>query len=403
MMHPRKLSLAQAIRNNAKSLAQAQNTYQQNAVAVNSYMAGVLTSSLPTLNQYPPHWGQFVTAYELAGTEALQWANGVMALLLAVPADVQGYGPVVALMLQDAQNQVQTLQSNPSDRTALNALLNDLNGLRYALDEVTAYVAGTIQQLNNFNSTLPEMASQLQTIAQKSIADAGADQTQIDDLNSRIAQLQSDMDHESGSIVAYAMSLGLIITIGIVLSVVLWPFGATIWFVLALPIAVNTAGIGLAAETIQQDKQAIAEAQGQMAQLTADVATLTLLSSTYTAMVDKTEDVQSDLAAILQQWQTLSTDVAQAVNWIGEAFTDATRPTSLYPLVANDISNALTEWNAAYAQAGALTLQLQVNNAQLKPGMSQTEVQQALQQGQAVDVISYFNQIGAARGFRSAA
>jgi hypothetical protein len=35
--------------------------------------------------------------------------------------------------------------------------------------------------------------------------------------------------------------------------------------------------------------------------------------------------------------------------------------------------------------------------------MSQTEVQQALQQGQAVDVISYFNQIGAARGFRSAA
>jgi len=64
--------------------------------------------------------------------------------------------------------------------------------------------------------------------------------------------------------------------------------------------------------------------------------------------------------------------------------------------VANDLNEAVTEWTAAYTQAGSLTVQLNVNNAQLQVGMSSTQVQQALQQGQVVDIITYYNQVSAA-------
>ena len=51
---------------------------------------------------------------------------------------------------------------------------------------------------------------------------------------------------------------------------------------------------------------------------------------------------------------------------------------------------------AAYAQAGALTLQLNVNQARLQVGMPSSVVQQSLQNDQAVDIITYCNQVSAA-------
>src|SRR5579871_3112782 len=97
--------LSAAFRKNATSLGQAQNTYKQNVAMVNTYIAGVLSSSLPTLNSYPPDWATFVTAYEQAGSDALNWVNNVMARLLDVPGNVQGYNGVISQLLQDAQNQ----------------------------------------------------------------------------------------------------------------------------------------------------------------------------------------------------------------------------------------------------------------------------------------------------------
>lgn len=54
--------LSHAIQKNVVSLAQAQNTYKENVIAVNILVTSVLTSSLPTLNNNPPDWQEFVTA-----------------------------------------------------------------------------------------------------------------------------------------------------------------------------------------------------------------------------------------------------------------------------------------------------------------------------------------------------
>ncbi len=41
-----------------------------------------------------------------------------------------------------------------------------------------------------------------------------------------------------------------------------------------------------------------------------------------------------------------------------------------FQAVSNDASEALSEWSASYSTAGALRMELQVNNAQLQLGIS---------------------------------
>jgi hypothetical protein len=62
-----------------------------------------------------------------------------------------------------------------------------------------------------------------------------------------------------------------------------------------------------------------------------------------------------------------------------------------FQAVVNDVNNAITEWNAAYAQAGSLALTLNVNNAQLQFGMTPSQVQSALASGTQMNVIQYYN------------
>lgn len=389
----RRFSLARAIRKNTRSLAQAQNTYKQNVVVVNTFITGVLSSSLPQLNDYPPEWQNFVTAYQAATGAALNWVNGVMAGLLNAPGEVQNYDRLVTMLLQDALVQTAVLESNPKNTTALATLNNDLLCLKDQLGLITAFISGAITQLQNFQDELPGMATQLQAIATESINASNADEQQIASLNTQVQQLQSDVESITAAIIALGIAGGVALTLGIVTTIAAWPLGALAWIVLGPAVAVATTFIALDAEKIKADKSAITALEGQITGVTADVSTLTLLSNAYAAMANQTEQIQTDLEAILREWQTLSSDVCQAISDIQAAIADSS--SANFTIVANDLNEAVTEWTAAYTQAGPLTVQLNVNNAQLQVGMSSTQVQQTLQQGQTVDIITYYNQVSA--------
>jgi hypothetical protein len=393
-----KHSLAHAIRKNAKSLAQAQNTYKQNVIVVNTFITGVLSSSLPQLNEIPPDWQNFVTAYETANGDALNWVNNVMARLLNVPGEVQNYDSLVTMLLQDALVQSGLLQTNSNNPIALAALDNDLSNLQDQLRLVIAFISGAITQLQNFQDVLPGMATQLQAIATASINDSNADQQQITDLNTQVQQLQSDIQSLTSAIIALGIVDGVAITLGIVASIAAFPVGLLAWLVLGPAIAVATTFIALDAVQIKNDKAAISALEGQVSGLTADVATLTLLANSYAAMANQTAQIQTDLQAILQEWQTLDSDVSTAISEIQAAVADS--GSANFAAVTTDLNDAVTEWNAAYAQAGALTVQLNVNNAPLTVGMSSDQVQQAFGNGQVVDVITYYNQVSAAAKIR---
>ena len=385
------MSLALAIRKNARSLAAKQNTYKQNVAMVNTYVTSVLSSNLPTLSQNPPDWQDFVTAYERANSDALNWVNNVMARLLDVPSEVQDYNNIISQLLADAQNQAQILVSDPSNKTALSILERDLDSLSKQLAIIVTFISGAVNAVQNFGDTLPDMAAQLQIIATASAQAANADQAQIDQLNADIQSLQAEIKSLTAAIIALGIADGVALTIGVVATIALWPVGALVWFVMGPAVAVATTYIALDGLKITADKDKIAADESVIKGLTADVATLQVLTTNYANMASETQQIETALQGVLQEWQTLESEVNAAISDLQTAISDA--GSSNFTAVLNEVNDAITEWNAAYNQAGELTLDLQVNNAQLQLGMSSEDVQTALSKGQTANIIEYYNQI----------
>lgn len=385
------MQLAQAIKQRAPSLAAAVKDYKGNVAMVNTYVNGVLSSQLPTLTNYPPDWKEFQTAYTDAKTTALKWVNSVLAPLLEVPTDVMNYNTSISALLEDAKDQAWALVDNPSNKAALIGLNSDLTVLTSQLNLVTVFITSAIDNIKSFSGSLPTLGQQLQTIAQKSAVAAKADQALIDLLNQRLTALQQDIQAKTAEIIVLGIIGGAALVLGIVVTIAAWPAGAAIWLILAPVVMTTGVGIALDAMQIQQDKNAIAATQQQMQSTTADVATLSVLATSYSAMASETQQIASALQAILDEWQTLEADVGEAVAEISSAISDTS--SADYRAVADDLRDATAEWDAACAQAGSLYVTLEVNNAPLQLGMSADEVQAALAAGQIMDVIAYYNKI----------
>lgn len=385
------MALAQAISKNALSLAVKQTTYKENVVAVNTLITSVLSSNLPTLNQNPPDWKEFQSAFEAADTGALSWVNNVMARLLDVPDDVKSYNATIAQLLADAKSQAQTLETDPTNKTALQTLNTDLNNVSNTLNLVVTFISGALTAIKNFKDELPTLATNLQTIADKSAKDASADQAQIDKLNQDIDSLKAEIKSLTASIVALAVVDGIALTLGIVATIAAFPEGALVWFVLGPAVIAATAVIAIDGVKITADKKLIESDEQQITGLTADVAALQVLSKNFASMSAEATDIETNLQAILAEWQTLESDVNAAVSDIVEAVSDAS--SANFTAVVSELDDAMTQWAAAYKQSGDLHLELNVNSAQLQVGMTQNQILAATGAAPTVDIIKYYNQI----------
>ena len=387
-----RVSLAEAIRNGGRRFAQANTTYQTNVCFVNTYVNNVVSSSLPTVPVQPQDWQSYVTNWESANTVALQWVNTCMARLLDVPGDVQNYNATISALLTDAITQTNALIANPQNMAARSALDNDLKTLPQQLNVVETFIVGAIKALQSFQDNLPQLAQDLQQIADLAAKDNKADQGQIQNLQKSITQLQNDIDSLTAAIVGLAIADGAAVTLGLIASIAAFPVGLLSWFVLGPAVAVATTYIALDAKQIEADKTAIKAQQQQMSELTASCSVLQMLSSTYARFAAGTEDIQTTLSAVLAEWQTLSTDIGEAISDINSAISD--EQADNYKAVLQDLQDARTEWSSAFNQAGSLALNIQVNNAQLQLGMSSADVKSALAAGKVQDVVSYFNSVG---------
>lgn len=385
------MALAYAIKKNAVSLAVKQLSYKQNVVAVNTLITSVLSSSLPTLNQNPPDWNDFVSAYEKADAGALTWVNNVMARLLNVPDDVKSYNSNITQLLANAKLQAQTLESNPANKPAIDALNADLTNLNSTFGLVVTFITGALNAIKGFKDELPAMATNLQSIADSSTKAANADQAQIDKLNSDIDNLHNEIKSLTAALIGLGIADGIALTLGTVATIAAFPEGALVWFVLGPVVAVATTYIAIDALKIKADKAAIEADEQQISGLTADVSTLHILPKNFAAMSAQTVEIENNLQAILLEWQTLESDVNTAVSDIKSAVADT--GSANFTAVVSELEDASSEWSAAYQQAGDLHLDLNVNDAELSVGMSSADVQAALAKGNKVDIIKYYNEV----------
>ncbi|WP_319760915.1 hypothetical protein [Maridesulfovibrio sp.] len=385
------MKLSQAINGNVVALAQSQKTYKQNVVAVNMVISSILQSKLPALNQYPADWKAFTDSYKEACCYALDWTNSVLARLLCIPDETLSYNDIITMLLNDANTQANNLVKNPQDNTALKMLNNDLKGIQAQLKIVTTFISQAVKKVKTFGDNIPQMASKLQTIADKATADEKVDQKKIDDLKKEIDNLNSDIDSLSASIVALGIADAAAITLGTIATIAAFPEGALAWLFCGPAVAAATVYIALDATKIKEDKANIESKGKQMDQVTADVATLHIIAQNFNRLATSTTAIEDNLKAILKEWQQLEDDVTAAVNDISEAVTEVKKVD--FGEVQKDINDAIKEWKEACTQAGALRIEVKANDAPLKIGMSQEEVKDALAKGKSIDIIEYFNKV----------
>jgi hypothetical protein len=394
------MALANAFSKNTLSLAVEQSAYKTNVIAVNTLITSVLSSTLPTLNTNPPDWNEFVAAYEKADADALNWVNNVMARLLNVPDEVRSYNPTINLLLNDAKTQAQKLIKNPSDPIALSTLKTDLNNVNSQFSLVVTFIAGALTAIQEFKDILPNLATELQTIATKSSSDAKADEAEIVKLQSDIQAFNDEIKSLTASLVALGIADAAALSLGTLATIAAWPEGALVWLVLGPIVAVATTYIAIDGEKIVADKKAIVDDQNKITGITADVATLHILATNYAAMATQTDEIEANLKAILAEWQILESDVNLAITDIKDALSDTA--TADFGKVALDLDDAITEWTATYKQAGDLNITLNVNDAQYTVGMTSAEVKTATDNGKTTDIIKYYNQVQNMRASRAA-
>ena len=293
--------------------------------------------------------------------------------------------------MADAKAQAQTLEADPSNKTALQTLNTDLTNVNNTLSLVVTFISGALTAIKNFKDELPTLATNLQTIADNSAKDAKADQAQIDKLNKDIDNLRAEIKSLTASIVALAVVDGIALTLGIVATIAAFPEGALVWFVLGPAVIAATAVIAIDGVKITADKKLIESDEQQITGLTADVASLQILSKNFAGMSTEATDIETNLQAILVEWQALESDVAVAVNDIKTATSDAS--SANFTAVVSDLDDAIAEWAAAYKQSGDLHLELNVNSAQLEVGMTQDQILAATGAVENVDIITYYNNV----------
>ena len=386
------MSLALVIKQRGSAYAAAQKKYKESVVFVNTQMTSVLSSQLPTVTVTPPDWNTYTTAYTQAQGDALDWVNTVLARLLSVPQEVQTYDGAVEAALQDAITQANALISNPSNSLALANLKADLTTVLGTLNLVTVFISGAVTNIQNFSNKLPDLAQQLQSIANKSTKDAGADEAQIAQLTTNVAAWQKEVNNLIGAIVALGLVDVAAAALATLASVVAWPEGAIIgWLFAGVVIGIATYYITIDGIAIKNLQAKIADAANQMNNLTASVATLHLLSQTFTGLANKTVEVEADVKAVLATWQAFEGDIKTAVGQIQAAITK--EGSKNFGAIKTEVTDALAEWKKVNKEAGALVLTLTVKQGvQLTVGMTPKDVKSASDNAPSIDIIDYYNE-----------
>ncbi|WHI46722.1 hypothetical protein ACJJIE_03255 [Microbulbifer sp. TRSA001] len=116
------------------------------------------------------------------------------------------------------------------------------------------------------------------------------------------------------------------------------------WFVIGPAVAAKIAA----------DQKSIQDKQAEMDLITADVSTLQILSQSFGQLAEETQQVEDYLQVVLQEWQTLESNVSGAISDIQTAISD--EEGANYTAVIIDLSEAVVEWNMLISKWEAFLL-----------------------------------------------
>ena len=320
--------------------------YANALILVNNYAYAITNQNLPVLQSPPANYGTFASEFAPAKQHALNWTDNIFVQLVQFPTTITQEANTLFDMEETMIGAyLQALITNPNDAAAKTALGKSLTTLQALISSQVQTATNAQQALQQFGNDIASDAKILTGISQAATADAGADQTQIGQINKDIENLKAAINT--------ANTLLAVSEIGIVLSIFVGIIGVVCCFIPgaqgvgAALIIVGVAGTaGSIAGTVIENKSInamqaqIDSDQKQITGLNQDIILLNGVSSSFNDLYNANLKAQNALNTIISMWNNLGSTVQKVQTDLTDVANDNT---------AAQYQQALTDFQAAEA------------------------------------------------------
>lgn len=383
------MHMTKAMARAGRTLSNTGDEYRKDIAMVSAYVATVVNTKLPSLLQPIPGWSDYQKAYLLAETTALAWTNQVMGPLSQTPLAVKRADAAVRLFFAAAAQALVILQRDPTNPGARESLLNQLNGLQSEIVLAAGLVKIVIDDLENYNGTLPAQSANLAALADAMISASSADQQKIATLRSQIAALQAQIDDLTRQIVALGIVDGAAVVFGVVALAFAGPAGIPVALLLGAALVTASIYIAVDSEKITEKKSDIEKTTATMNEITMDMALLNESATAFGDLASRSLAIQQNLEGILSAWDAVSKAVGLVKQDISQATDDEKQ--ALWDAVAADLAAAEADWTTVLGDVDIVAIDLEGNAAKISLGMSRNEVAAAIAATPTTTLVRYLN------------
>jgi uncharacterized membrane protein len=330
--------------------------YQNSVAQVNMYAYAITQTSLPVLNDPPSDYGQFFTEFSPAKAHCLNWVNSIFPIVLALPTNIIQADNLFSLDETEVGGYLQILINDPNNSQAKQGLAQALGTMRTLVQGQLTTAQGLLGDINTFSTQITADATNLSKIAAQALADAGADQTKINNLNTDIDNLNARINTMQKWLTLSEIGIGLSIFVGLIGAVVCFIPGAQgigigIIVIGVAGLAGSIAGTIILTKEIQAAQDEISE-QKQITGLKQDIIQLTGVNKQFQWLVTANQSAQNAMTTVVQMWQNLDTDLSAVITDLTDVNNDVT--SAQYAQAQTDLQNANTAWQAVVTFAKAL-------------------------------------------------
>lgn len=366
---------------------EAHKYYTENIVKLCKYVKVVNHTPLPILRYPFANWDDYARTFISVKSSSLKWTNNVMGGLVKTPEYILAKNKYMCELFERIIGNCATLAIQPNDPEMQMCVTKDLDYCMEDIEDVCTLIEDLINELDEFNKSLQKQAEQLKQLANTALKEEKVDREKIAQLESNLKAVNTEIDHLTNEIIGLTAGHSICLAVGAGL-IFAGPFGivATVFMVIAAASLIGA--IGTDSIKLQGLQKKMNELTDSMNGYTIDAAALKTIAQNFSDLATQADDLKKNLHYIYDMWNALLKDIKAIADETEKAIQDNEIPQ--WAEVGKDMQAGFELWKQFIDKVNILSLEdLNGNTALLELGMTQQEVEAALDKGSKMNLMDY--------------
>ena len=327
--------------------------YVNAANVVSCYVAAINNVSLPALVTPPANYGNYATTFATAKLHAMTWLDESVPDFNVIPSSIVNFNSIIQQNLSNITDYLNQLQASPGNQAIIASLTASLNIVLNEIESCKQAIAALDNSISSYQQNISGDASQLSQLSAQIVAAEKVSQSDIDQLNAVVSNLQAIVDDRNK-----VATLDLLANIdeGIFLTVASVAVGIPFVGTAAILVGLGFGLSSLAFTTfvpLNNDpdyQQSLQDIQTQMnncnteiGMINTSVALLQTLANQFNQLVTQSSNVSSQIQVVLSFWEQQQSGINQLINDIDDILA---KEDSDIAQALRDVQDASASWNA---------------------------------------------------------